>query len=55
LSVSEDEITVGDILFIDYNQIVPTTGILVSSEPLEVDESKYGRSLQTKLPLELCL
>jgi magnesium-transporting ATPase (P-type) len=55
LAVSEDDLTVGDLVFVDYNQSAPATGILVSKEEIEVDESKYGRGLQTKLPLEECL
>lgn len=36
-AVSEDQITVGDLLFVDYNQIVPATGIIISNEPIEVN------------------
>ena len=51
LAVAEEDLTVGDLVFIDYNQSAPATGILISKEEIELDENKYGRGLQTKLPL----
>ena len=32
LAVAEDDLTVGDLVFIDYSQTAPATGILISNE-----------------------
>lgn len=34
ISIPEEDITVGDLVFVDYNQTVPASGILVSSDEL---------------------
>ena len=36
LAVAEDDLTVGDLIFIDYNQTIPATGLLISKEEIEV-------------------
>ena len=37
LAISEEDLTIGDLVFIDYNQAAPATGILVSKEEIELD------------------
>lgn len=37
ISVTEDELTVGDLVFVDYSMTIPATGILISSEEIELD------------------
>jgi magnesium-transporting ATPase (P-type) len=55
VSVQEEELTVGDLVFVDYNQTIPATGILTSRDEIELEEVEFGRGLQTKMPLEDCL
>lgn len=38
ISVSEEDLTVGDLVFVDYQQIIPATGILISNEQIELEE-----------------
>ena len=46
---------VGDILFIDFNEKIPVSGVLVSGQEIAVDETFIGRGTQRKMNLENCL
>lgn len=46
---------VGDILFIDFNEKIPVSGVLISGEEIAVDEAFIGRGTQRKMNLENCL
>jgi len=42
---------VGDILFIDFSEKIPVSGVLVSGQEISVDESFIGRGTQRKMNL----
>lgn len=53
--INEQDIVVGDVLFIDFNQRIPASGILISEQEITIDESSFGLGIQRKLSLEVCL
>lgn len=55
IHIPSANIMVGDILFIDFNEKIPVSGVLVSGQEIAVDESSIGRGTQRKLNLENCL
>lgn len=55
MSVPEEELTVGDLVFVDYHQNIPATGIMISNDEIELEEVEFGKGLQTKMPLEDCI
>jgi hypothetical protein len=48
-------IKVGDVIFIDFNEIIPVSGVLISPHEITVDEELIDRGIQKKLNLEQCL
>lgn len=53
--ITESQIKVGDVLFIDFNETIPVSGVLISPVELTVDEDFIGRGVQKKLTLWNCL
>ena len=53
--IAENEIKVGDVVFVDFNEPVPVSGVLVSPGEVTVEEEAVGRGAQRKVALEGCL
>lgn len=53
--IAESQIKVGDVLFIDFNETIPVSGVLISPVELSVDQDFIGRGVQKKLTLWNCL
>lgn len=55
INISSANIMVGDILFIDFSEKIPVSGVLISGQEISVDETFIGRGTQRKMNLESCL